>query len=250
MTILRTWNREVFMNVFMFKHLSRFVIAIASFLEIVLWKFIYKDVIVPTLPWILPWIHLVQRNKVVSQRHSQSCFEIKKNERGVPRRFCKENAKDRGKMIKRPRHTHLAVSRIESCIIRWFSRMKIFRGGGGNRALNWSGAGCSPGARMRRDLQRGRDSGWRVYNAGETSRIIKRKHGCPRITHLDGRKLDLRGWNWLTRTSHRFSRHKRYLCPGLSDYKRFFKGTFVSLLLLFLFFFRKQEGKYHLDGLH
>lgn len=91
------------MNVFMFKHLSRFVIAIASFLETVLWKFIYKDVIVPTLE-----SHLVQRNKVVSQRHSQSCFEIKKNERGVPRRFCKENAKDRGKMIKR--HTHLVVS--------------------------------------------------------------------------------------------------------------------------------------------
>lgn len=41
------------MNVFMFKHLSRFVIAIASFLETVLWKFIYKDVIVPTLPWNL-----------------------------------------------------------------------------------------------------------------------------------------------------------------------------------------------------
>lgn len=41
------------MNVFMFKHLSRFVIAIASFLETVLWKFIYKDVIVLTLPWNL-----------------------------------------------------------------------------------------------------------------------------------------------------------------------------------------------------
>lgn len=95
------------MNVFMFKHLSRFVIAIASFLEIVLWKFIYKD---RNRANLTLESHLVQRNKVVSQRHSQSCFEIKKNERGVPRRFCKENAKDRGKMIERPRHTHLVVS--------------------------------------------------------------------------------------------------------------------------------------------
>ena len=43
----------------------------------------------------------------------------------------------------------------------------------------------------------------------------KEEHGCPGVTHLDGRKLDLRGWNWLTRTSHRFSGHKRYFYRGL-----------------------------------
>lgn len=63
MTILRTWDREVFMNVFMFKHLSRFVIAIASFLETVLWKFIYKDVIVNQ-----PYLGISSRPK------KQSCF--------------------------------------------------------------------------------------------------------------------------------------------------------------------------------
>lgn len=54
-------------------------------------------------------------------------------------------------------------------------------------------------ARMHRDLQRGRNSGWRVYN-GETSRIIKRNAAdVLGVTRLDGGKLDLRGWNWLTR---------------------------------------------------
>lgn len=47
--------------------------------------------------------------------------------------------------------------------------------------------------RMHRDLQRGRNSGWRVYNE-ETSRIIKRNAAdVLDVTRLDGGKLDLRG---------------------------------------------------------
>ena len=54
-------------------------------------------------------------------------------------------------------------------------------------------------ARMHRDLQRGRNSGWRVYS-GKTSHIIKRNAAdVLGVTRLDGGKLDLRGWNWLTR---------------------------------------------------
>lgn len=64
------------------------------------------------------------------------------------------------------------------------------------------GSSCereSSRARMHRDLQRGRNSGWRVYS-GETSRIIKRNAAdVLGVTRLDGGKLDLRGWNWLTR---------------------------------------------------
>lgn len=63
------------------------------------------------------------------------------------------------------------------------------------------GSSCereSSRARMHRDLQRGRNSGWRVYS-GETSRIIKRNAAdVLGVTRLDGGKLDLRGWNWLT----------------------------------------------------
>lgn len=59
--------------------------------------------------------------------------------------------------------------------------------------------GESSRARMHRDLQRGRNSGWRVYSR-ETSRIIKRNAAdVLGVTRLDGGKLDLRGWNWLTR---------------------------------------------------
>lgn len=64
------------------------------------------------------------------------------------------------------------------------------------------GSSCereSSRARMHRDLQRGRNSGWRVYS-GETSHIIKRNAvDVLGVTRLDGGKLDLRGWNWLTR---------------------------------------------------
>jgi len=53
--------------------------------------------------------------------------------------------------------------------------------------------GESSRARMHRDLQQGRNSGWHVYN-GETSRIIKRNAAdVLGVTRLDGGKLDLRG---------------------------------------------------------
>jgi len=59
--------------------------------------------------------------------------------------------------------------------------------------------GESSRARMHRDLQQGCNSGWHVYS-GETSRIIKRNAAdVLGVTRLDGGKLDLRGWNWLTR---------------------------------------------------
>lgn len=70
------------------------------------------------------------------------------------------------------------------------------------RAKSTEGSSCegeSSRARMHWDLQRGRNSGWRVYSE-ETSRIIKRNAAdVLGVTRLDGGKLDLRGWNWLTR---------------------------------------------------
>lgn len=131
------------------------------------------------------------------------------------------------------------IEMVADVVHGWKYSVSLLRDKAGNRGLNWS-VGWEERRRGKNAARFITGTRFRVtrLQRGETSRIIKRKHGCPRVTHLDGRKLDLRGWNWLTRTSHRFSRHKRYFCPALlSDYKRFFFFFLKGPLFLFFFFF-------------